>query len=114
VGLDGTPIEPGEEWTGPHPGIPYRLTAGGNDIYYESHPRLRVTRKVHLSESVGAAAARGMAERVQAVKGWRGGRFYVNEWCEMFAPVMRAGGLSYVYVGHLDLLEDRWFPKSGP
>jgi hypothetical protein len=112
VGLDGTPIEPGEAWTGPHPGIPYVLAAGGDDIHYQSHPRLRVTRKVRLSESVGAAGAREMAERIQAVKGWQGGRFYVNEWGEMFAPVNRAAGLSYVYVGHLDLLDDLWFPKA--
>jgi hypothetical protein len=111
VGLDGAPIEPGEEWTGPHPGIPYVLAAGGDDIYYESHPRARVTRKVRLSGHVGAADAGEMAGRVQAVKGWQGGRFYVNEWCEMFAPVSRDGALSYVYIGHLDLLEDPWFQK---
>ena len=28
VDLDGRPLEPGDLWTGPHPGIPYRLKAG--------------------------------------------------------------------------------------
>jgi hypothetical protein len=111
VGLDGRPFEPGEEWTGPHPGIPYVLAAGGDEIYYESHPRTDVTKKERLSTYVGVESARELAARVRAVKGPLGGRFYVNEWCEMFAPVTRAGDLSYVYIGHLDLFEDAWFPK---
>jgi hypothetical protein len=111
VGLDGRPFEPGDEWTGPHPGIPYILEAGGADIRYESQPRPAVIKKVRLSDHVGKADARAMAQRVHAVKGWQGGRFYVNEWGEIFAPVRRDGDLSYVYVGHLDLLSDPWFPK---
>ena len=59
VGLDGRALEPGDVWTGPHPGIPYVLRAGGGDIYYESAPRLDVTRKVRLSSDVGDEAAAG-------------------------------------------------------
>jgi hypothetical protein len=110
--LDGRPIEPGDTWTGPHPGIPYVLGSGGKDVYYESHPRANVTKKVKLSSYVGADVAAQMGSRIQQVKGWDGGRFYVNEWREMFAPVSGADGLTYVYIGHLGL-DDPWFPKPG-
>jgi hypothetical protein len=112
--LDGTDLSPGDIWTGPHPGIPYVLTANGRDIYYRSHPRAHVTRKVLLSSEVGASAAATMAQRIQQVKGWRGGPFYVNEWCEIFAPINGRDGLSYRYVGSLALLDDPWFPKPHP
>jgi len=110
VDLDGRPLQPGEIWTGPHPGIPYVLKAGGGDIYYTSVPRENVTRKDWLSQHVGAAAAAAFARRIQEVKGWAGGRFYVNEWQELFAPLMTTGRLTYVYVGHLDL-DAPWFSK---
>jgi hypothetical protein len=111
---DGTDLTPGEIWTGPHPGIPYRLTAGGNDIYYISYPRAHVTRKVRLSSQVSAADAAAMAAKIQKVKGWGGGRFYVNEWCEIFTPLNRRDGLTYRYVGSLALLDEPWFEKPNP
>lgn len=121
---EGRPLEPGDVWVGPHPGIPYRLQAGGADIYYETEPRPNVTRKELLSDYVGKELAAHMARRVRQVKGWEGGRFYVNEWREMFAPVWSGprgrvsdpgaaseeGELRYVYIGHLDM-DDPWFPK---
>src|SRR4051794_22858489 len=110
VDLDGRPLEPGDTWTGPHPGIPYVLVAGGGDVYYVSHPREDVTRKVVLSTQRGAAAAKAIADRIQTVKSWEGGRFYVNEWREIFAPLNDRAGLSYRYVGHLEL-DDPWFDK---
>jgi hypothetical protein len=114
VDLDGRALEPGEIWTGPHPGIPYVLRAGGGDIYYTSVPRENVTKKEWLSKHVAADAAKAFAARIQDVKGWAGGRFYVNEWQEMFAPLSTAEGLHYVYIGRLDLNKDRWFAKSSP
>jgi hypothetical protein len=111
VDLDGRPLQPGDRWTGPHPGIPYVLRAGGGNIYYERTVRQDVTRRVWLSDYVGAEDATDTARRIEAVKGAQGGRFYVNEWCEIFAPVQRAGQLSYWYIGHLDLLAEPWFPK---
>lgn len=110
VDLDGTQLEPGDTWTGPHPGIPYVLKAGGGDVYYDSTPRPNVTKRELLSQHIGAADARAFAARIQAVKGWQGGRFYVNEWREIFAPVNDSRGLSYVYAGHLEL-DEPWFPK---
>ena len=112
VDLEGRPLEPGDLWVGPHPGIPYKLRAGGGDIYYASHPRPFVERKMWLSGPVGPDAARALASRIQQVKGWHGGRFYINEWWEMFAPVDGRGSLEYRYIGHLDE-SDRtsWFPK---
>ena len=54
-----------------------------------------------------------MAERIGKVKGWGGGRFYINEWKEMFAPLNRGGHIEYLYIGHLDE-DDPWFCKWTP
>lgn len=108
--LEGKPLNPGDVWIGPHPGVPYILTAGKNDVYYETLARPDVTRRMRLSKVVGAEAAATFASRVQRVKGWAGGRFYINEWREVFAPLNKTSGLEYRYIGHLDL-EEPWFPK---
>lgn len=113
IDLDGHPVEPGDLWKGPHPGIPYQLKAGGQDIYYRYSPRPNVEKRVLLSHSVGAEAASALANRIQRVKGWQGGRFYINEWREMFAPVTNQNGFEYRYIGHLDD-HDPWFPKPVP
>jgi hypothetical protein len=110
VDLAGRDLDPGDEWVGPHPGIPYVLKAGGADVYYELEPRPNVRRRVHLSDDVGTDAARAFASRIQTVKGWQGGRFYVNEWREIFAPLSERDGLRYLYVGHLEH-DDPWFSK---
>jgi len=110
VDLAGRALEPGDEWEGPHPGIPYILAAGGGDVYYRAQPRPNVTKNVTLSSYVGEQAARQFAGRVQGVKGWQGGRFYINEWHELFAPVDRGEGLTYVYIGHLEESAP-WYPK---
>src|SRR6266540_3593163 len=68
VDLDGRTLDPGDLWTGPHPGIPYILKAGGGDIYYRSHPRPFVTKDVKLSALVGSDAANALADRIQQVK----------------------------------------------
>ena len=95
---------------GPHPGIPHILTAK-NDICYEVNPRPNVTRRVLLSEAAGASRAREVAQQVLRIKG-SSGRFYVNEFAQMFAPVGATLPLSYVYIGALDL-KAGWFPKAG-
>jgi hypothetical protein len=90
-GLDvnGSPLDSGDTWSGPHPGIPYVLKAGGGDIYYVSQLREDVTRKVVLSKQRGAAAAK---------------------WREIFAPLNAQDGITYRYIGHLEL-DDPWFDK---
>ena len=103
--LAGREFEPGDDWTGPHPGIPYVLKAGGGDVYYESVPRKDVTKKVVLSAHIGSDAARAFASRIQGVKGWAGGRFYVNEWREIFAPVASAGADQRVEAGSAVVLD---------
>jgi hypothetical protein len=112
-GLDlaGKPLVPGGIWVGPHPGIPYVLAAGQLDIYYVATVRPDVTRKVRLSTFVGAEAAAALAGRIRGVKGWKGGRFYINEWREMFAPLNKGATNEFRYIGHLDL-DDPWFPKT--
>jgi hypothetical protein len=112
MGDDGQPLEPGDLWTGPHPGIPYRLTAGGHDIYYKAFPRPNVETRPSLSTAIGAGPAADFASRIQAVKGWQGGRFYINEWREIFAPVSAQDGFEYRYIGHLEL-DEPWYPKPG-
>lgn len=110
IDLEGRALQPGDVWTGPHPGIPYRLRAGGRDVYYRSYPRPHVEKRVYLSEAVGADAAAAFAQRIQRVKGWQGGRFYINEWREIFAPVTDGDDFVYLYIGHLEEHEP-WFPK---
>jgi hypothetical protein len=107
---DGTPLEPGEEWHGPRPGIPYVIRADGRDIYYKLRPRPNVERRIFLSRHVGQEAAASIARRLLAYKGWGGGRFYVNEWRAMFAPVGADPSITAVYLGRLGPT-DPWFPK---
>lgn len=110
VAMDGRPLRPGDEWIGPRPGIPYRLAAGGQDIYYKLRPRPNVERKVLLSQTRSPDSARKLAARIRSLKGWQGGRFYVNEWRVMFAPSAGDSGWTYVYLGQLGP-DDPWFPK---
>ena len=112
IDLTGNPLSPGDEWVGPHPGVPYVLAAGGNDIYYRSNPRPNVTKDIKLSKVVGAEIAKSIADQIRAVKGFGGGRFYVNECSSMFAPVNDGVAWQYLFIGTLDLA--RWFPMVGP
>jgi hypothetical protein len=117
----GKPLEPGCSWVGPRPGIPYVLKAGGVDIHYETPaltdddpPAVRpmVTRQVHLSKLTGDKnLAKRAAAPVSAVRGYQGGRFYVNEHGAMFTPVDSGdgNGLDYVYCGQID--REAWFPE---
>ena len=104
----GKPLSPGNEWVGPHPGIPYVLTAGGNDIKYTKEPRPNVTQDVLLSRAIGRDEARTVASMIKTIKGYEGGRFYVNEFCSMFTPMTQGDEFKYVYIGQLDLA--KWFP----
>jgi hypothetical protein len=104
-----SPIAPpglavGDEWTGPHVGVAYVLTASSDDIYYRRTDG-NLVRKYHLSDEVGAEAANALAKRLAVVKGTNGGRIYINECGEFFAPVQSAG--AFLYLGHLG--EDAWF-----
>lgn len=108
-GRDGRNLLPGEPWEGPHPGIPYVASASGDDVYYEAIPRPNVTTKVRLSAHASRARARAVAQEV--IKAKRGsGRFYVNEFHHVFAPVTQTLPVQYVYVGSLDL-SGGWFAR---
>lgn len=108
VDLAGNLLTPGDIWAGPHPGIPYKLMAGGSDITYTSKPRPRVEKTIRLSRMIGLERASAVAARIRDVKGFAGGRFYVNEFRTIFAPVREGQEWRYVYIGRLDL--DNWFP----
>ncbi len=110
VDFAGNRLVPGDIWNGPHPGIPYVLKAGGGDVYYKAQLKPNVSKKMMLSDQVGTHAASTFAKRVMAVKGFSGGRFYINEWRELFSPVTKGYNLEYVYIGHLEDKEP-WFPK---
>ena len=113
--MSGNPLTPGDEWSGPHPGIPYVLgIRKGMDIRYTITPRPNVEKDVRLSKAIGADAARKTIEQVRSVRGFAGGRFYVNEHRAMFTPVQEGYDLRYVYLGQLAL--DAWFsqPHSEP
>lgn len=109
VDWEGKPIQPGDSWPGPHPGIPYTLAAGGKDIYYKYRPRPRVEKEVRLSKVIGKEKAAIVAKTIASVKGSTGGRFYVNEFCQAFAPKNGDYGVDYVYVGKISLAN--WFNK---
>jgi hypothetical protein len=68
---------------------------------------------VKLSKHIGDAATEKIAAKVRQVKGFHGGRFYINEWREMFAPRGEDDRTAYYYVGHLDI-DEPWFPKPNP
>ncbi|HXD30641.1 MAG TPA: hypothetical protein VN643_05975 [Pyrinomonadaceae bacterium] len=106
--LDGKPFRPGDTWTGPHAGIPYVLTASGNDVYYRTFPRPDVEKRVKLSAHQGRGAAEQIARLLSAFKGSGGGRFYVNEFCSVFSRINGTDGWQYIYIGQIDL--NAWFP----
>jgi hypothetical protein len=100
-------MSPGDPWSGPRVGIRYTLMAGGGDIRYELKSG-RTTRERWLSDDVGSRPANKLAHRIARVKGNSGGRFYINEACEMFAPLGGAeGGVEYIYLG--PLADSAWF-----
>lgn len=112
---DGTTVTPaapdglksGALWVGPHAGIRYVLTAGGQDVKYARKISERRTEVRLLSDDVGRAAARLTAARIASVKGNSGGRFYINEVGEMFGPVSQNEYAQFVYIGHLE--DSSWF-----
>ena len=108
VDFDGRRLSPGDEWHGPHPGIRYVLAAGGNDIYYKLRPRPSVEITVYLSSSIGNQRAAKVAHSISRYKGPQGGRFYVNEWGTIFAPVSGSSPVKFRYLGKIDM--ENWFP----
>lgn len=99
-----------DTWVGPHPGIPYKLCAGADDIGYRIQVKPNVVREIRLSDFVDRSKARVMARKIHAVKGYAGGRFYVNECRAIFAPQTKQDVLRFVYIGQLEE-GDPWFPK---
>lgn len=104
VKLDGKPLVPGDTWEGPHQGIRYKLAAGGKDVSYEKYVRPRVMKEITLSDAVGSELAKRTASKIGSIIGFTGGRFYINEYCQMFT------GMPYRYIGALEN-DDPWFPE---
>lgn len=118
---NGTPIGMGDEWNGPRPGIPYILAPGGRDIYYE-RPKFDQTKsqdildddivRVKLSTVIESETRlKKISDKILKVKGYQGGRFYVNEHRAIFVPVLGENEteLNYIYCGQLDL--ENWFSE---
>jgi hypothetical protein len=108
----GERLAPGDNWLGPHPGIPYVLAANLRDVYYELRLSPVRTRRINLSDETSDNRARYVAKQVSDVKE-SSGRFYINEFSQMFCPVWDGSRVSYKYVGALDI-EAGWFPKWEP
>lgn len=100
-------LAPGDEWKGPHVGIPYILEPGGSDIRYEKGDARRRER-VWLSDYCESRDARALAQRLAKHKGTAGGRIFINERAEFFTHIGPATDSTYVYLGGID--EDVWFP----
>lgn len=103
-------LGPGDKWPGPHPGVPYVLCAGGQDVRYKLRDGNRET-EIRLSDDVGRDEAKKTSLRIAAVKGMSGGRFYINERCELFGPVAANFYEHFVYIGHLE--DSAWFDPPG-
>lgn len=110
--LKGDMLSVGSPWVGPHPGIPYVLSAGGQDIRYRVELREGVKQEVKLSGKIGKQRAAQAAAKIAAVKGTKGGRFYVNEFGTAFGPVAEDGETDHLYIGQISL--DEWFPDPQP
>ena len=90
------------------PVSPYVLAAGGSDVYYDFSPRPNVQKRVKLSKAIDPPIANAVAAMIREHKGYSGGRFYVNEFRSIFAPVQEGYDWRYIYIGELDL--EKWFP----
>ena len=99
---------PGEVWPGPHVGVSYTLTADGQDVRYRAEVRPNVEKAVQLSDAVGRTGARTLARRLSKYKSG-GGRIYINEAREFFAPTRPEDPTIKTYLGNLG--EDEWFPR---
>lgn len=112
--FEGTTISPkpesrlavGDIWIGPRVGLQYVLAAGASDIKFARNcGNLVVTEFLSLHTS-GRDATR-LALRLARTKGLEGGRIYINEARQFFAPIQTTTGLEYRYLGPLS--DDPWF-----
>lgn len=99
-------LRPGDFWPGPRVGIPYVLTADGTDIRFSRQTGPSRIREIRLSEEVGRPAATRLARRLGRHK-YGGGRVYINEAREFFAPIEADGGWRHIYLGPLG--DDEWY-----
>jgi signal transduction histidine kinase len=104
IGLDGVPLSPGDPWEGICQGIPYAITANGQDIYYQNYISPTQSRRYFLSDAVGDERARTLAARIRSTKGSAGAHFYINEFRQLFTGIPR------IYLGELSAA-DPWFPR---
>lgn len=96
-------LSPGDVWPGPHVGAPYTLAGDGYDIRYELRVSPSRTQRARLTDYHNKASVSRLTERLVKVKK-KGGRIYINEAGEFFAPV----GGEHLYLGPLE--DDVWFP----
>ena len=108
VNYSGERLSSGEVWAGPHAGIPYVLSRAKKDITYEAEVRPYVTKQHGLSRYIGKDQAFAVVRPLLAHK-LDGGRIYVNEYCQIFAPCEGTKGFQYIYIGEVNLAQ--WFPK---
>jgi len=99
-------LRPGDPWPGPRVGIRHKLKAGGRDVAFVRKEGNRET-EFRLSDEHGATEAARLARRLAAVIGDAGGRIYINEASEFFAPSRVQDG-DATYLGSLG--DDVWFP----
>jgi hypothetical protein len=102
-------LRPGDEWQGPHPGIPYKIER--SDIFYWKSSARNAWQRVALTAAVGLVPAADLARRLLAVKGHTG-KIYLNERRHFFAPQLHKGEWRFVYLGPLG--NSPWFPEPKP
>lgn len=101
----------GDEWEGLHHGIPYIITAHADDIYYKKIESDGITEtKVKLSKYQDKRVVQKICRMIAEQKGDEGGKFYINEYRQLFYPKTEQNITNYYYIGELENLSD-WFPK---
>lgn len=104
-------LEPGDIWPGPHAGISYVLKADGSDIYFKHEERPRRYREHRLSDYGSAPEVQALVNDLTAHKGPGGGRIYINEARQFFAPrENEEEEVVHVYLGPLEDGQP-WFPE---
>jgi hypothetical protein len=96
-------LTPGDKWPGPRIGTRYALSASGDDVYCRRKIDARTERTEHLSDYVDDASA--FARKMSKHKPG-GGRIYINEAREIFAP---SANNSFIYLGYAAV--HQWFPE---
>jgi len=105
-------LKPGDRWEHQEVGMMYQYDLSQGTISRETISWEDFA-AVHRTETLDDPPPRLLKAFGQARPGRRAGRFYVNEHGIVFLPAAEESDMP-VYVGKIDLENDRWFAKYEP